>query len=172
MFGAVDEAVRRGIADPSRLVIGGWSYGGILTDYTIATTTRFAAAVSGAGSALQLSMYGVDQYVTQYEQELGLPWKNPEAWLKVSYPFLHADRITTPTLFMGGESDFNVPIVGGEQMYQALRTLGVPTQLVIYPKQFHGLTVPSYRVDRLERYAAWFDRYTKVKPVQAGTVAP
>lgn len=172
LLGAVDEAVRRGIADADRLVVGGWSYGGILTDYTIATTTRFAAAVSGAGSALQLSMYGVDQYVTQYEQELGLPWKNPEAWLKVSYPFFHADRIRTPTLFMGGESDFNVPIVGGEQMYQALRTLGVPTQLVIYPKQFHGLTVPSYRVDRLQRYLAWYDRYTRVKPVQAGTVAP
>jgi len=172
LIGAVDEAVNRGVADPSRLVIGGWSYGGILTDYTIATTPRFAAAVSGAGSALQMSMYGVDQYVSQYELELGLPWKNPDAWLKVSYPFLHADRIKTPTLFMGGQSDFNVPIVGGEQMYQALRTLGVPTQLVIYPNQYHGLTVPSYRVDRLQRYLAWYDKYTKGKPVQAGTVTP
>ncbi|HJQ18827.1 MAG TPA: S9 family peptidase [Gemmatimonadaceae bacterium] len=172
LLGAVDEAVKRGLADPTRLAIGGWSYGGILTDYTIASTPRFAAAVSGAGSALQMSMYGVDQYVSQYELELGYPWKNPEAWLKVSYPFLHADRIKTPTLFMGGASDFNVPIVGGEQMYQALRTLGVPTQLVIYPNQFHGLTVPSYRVDRLTRYLAWYDKYTKGKPMQAGSVTP
>ena len=162
LLGAVDEAVKQGIADPNRLGIGGWSYGGILTDYTIATTTRFGAAVSGAGSALQLSMYGVDQYITQYETELGLPWKNPEPWIKVSYPFFHADRIKTPTLFMGGQSDFNVPIIGGEQMYQALRTLGVPTQLVIYPNQYHGLTVPSYRVDRLQRFLAWYDRYLKV----------
>jgi len=77
----------------------------------------------------------------------------------VSYPFLHADRIRTPTLFMGGEKDFNVPIMGSEQMYQALRSLGVPTELVIYPGQFHGLTVPSYERDRLQRYVAWFRRY-------------
>src|SRR6185295_5024584 len=81
-------------------------------------------------------------------------------------------KIKTPTLFLGGQADYNVPIVGGEQMYQALRTLGVPTQLVIYPNQFHGLTVPSYRVDRLNRYLAWYDRYTKTKPVQAGVVTP
>ena len=164
--------MRQGIADPNHLGIGGWSYGGILTDYTIATTPRFAAAVSGAGSALQLSMYGVDQYVSQYEAELGLPWKTIDPWIKVSYPFLHADRIRTPTLFMGGQSDFNVPIVGGEQMYQALRTLGVPTQLVIYPNQFHGITVPSYRVDRLQRFLAWYDKYLKPTATQAATVSP
>ena len=169
LLGAVDEAVRAGIADPERLGIGGWSYGGILTDYTIATTTRFKAAVSGAGSALQLAMYGTDQYITQYDQEIGPPWKSQDLWIKISYPFFHADRIKTPTLFMGGQSDFNVPIIGGEQMYQALRSLGVPTELVIYPGQFHGLTVPSYRKDRLERYIAWYDRFLKVPTtVQAG----
>lgn len=172
LLGAVDEAVKQGIADPNRLGIGGWSYGGILTDYTIATTTRFAAAVSGAGSALQLSMYGVDQYTPQYDMELGYPWKNPEPWIKVSYPFFHADRIKTPTLFLGGQNDFNVPIIGGEQMYQALRTLGVPTQLVVYPNQFHGITIPSYRVDRLERYVAWYDRFLKPITIQAGKVTP
>ena len=77
--------------------------------------------MSGAGSALLLTMYGTDQYVYQYETELGPPWKNPDAWMKVSHPFFNADRITTPTLFMGGESDFNVPIAGSEQMYQALK---------------------------------------------------
>jgi dipeptidyl aminopeptidase/acylaminoacyl peptidase len=161
LLGAVDEAVRQGIADPERLGIGGWSYGGILTDYTIATTPRFKAAVSGAGSALQLAMYGTDQYVAQYDLEIGVPWKAQDAWIRISYPFFHADRIRTPTLFMGGQSDFNVPIIGGEQMYQALRTLGVETQLVIYPNQYHGITVPSYRVDRLRRYVAWYDRFLK-----------
>ena len=159
LLGAVDEAVKQGIADPQRLGIGGWSYGGILTDYTIATTPRFKAAVSGAGSALQLSMYGTDQYITQYDLEIGPPWKAQETWIRISYPFFHADRITTPTLFMGGQSDFNVPIIGGEQMYQALRTLGVETQLVIYPGQFHGITTPSYRIDRLTRYLGWYDRF-------------
>jgi dipeptidyl aminopeptidase/acylaminoacyl peptidase len=163
LLGAVDQAVAAGIADPERLAIGGWSYGGILTNYTIAQTPRFKAAVSGAGSSLQLSMYGVDQYTVQYDLELGYPWtaEGRERWLKVSYPFFQADRIKTPTLFVVGERDFNVPAVGSEQMYQALRTLGVPTQLVIYPNQFHGITTPSYRVDRLQRYLAWWDRYLK-----------
>jgi len=147
------------VADPARLGVGGWSYGGILTDYTIATDPRFKAAISGAGSALQLSMYGSDEYIAQYERELGPPWKNLEPWLKVSYPFLHADRIKTPTLYLGGQSDFNVPIIGGEQMYQALRSMGIDTQLVIYPGQFHSITTPSYVRDRLERYVAWYGKY-------------
>ena len=161
LLAGVDYAVRMGIADPDRLGIGGWSYGGILTDYTIASDTRFKAAISGAGSALQLSMYGSDQYVRQYEQEIGLPWKAKDAWIRVSYPFFRADRIKTPTLFIGGEKDFNVPIIGSEQMYQALRTLGIPTQLVVYPGQYHLLTRPSYIHERLERYLAWFDKYLK-----------
>ena len=98
LLAGVDYAVSTGIADPDRLGIGGWSYGGILTDYTIATTDRFKAAISGAGSALQLSMYGADQYIYQYDTELGPPWKSQDLWIKLSYPFFHADRIRTPTL--------------------------------------------------------------------------
>jgi len=161
LLGAVDQAVASGIADPERLGIGGWSYGGILTNYTIASDARFKAAVSGAGSSLQSSMYGLDQYIVQWDTEVGQPWKAQDLYLKLSYPFWHADRIKTPTLFMGGEKDFNVPIAGGEQMYQALRSLGLDTQLVIYPGQFHGLTTPSYQRDRLERYLAWFDKHLK-----------
>ena len=159
LLAGVDHVIGMGIADPARLGIGGWSYGGILTDYTIATTTRFKAATSGAGSALQTTMYGTDQYIYQYENELGAPWKNPKAWERVSYPFWHADRITTPTLFLGGEKDFNVPIAGGEQMYQALKSLGVPSELVVYPGQFHGISRPSFVRDRYERYLAWYGTY-------------
>lgn len=161
LLGAVDEAIAKGIADPTRLVLGGWSYGGILTDYTIATDQRFKAGAAGAGSALQLSMYGHDMYVQQYELELGLPWKNPEAWLKVSYPFFKADRITTPTLFMGGEKDANVPIIGSEQMYQALKSNGIDTKLVVYPGMFHGPSFPSQRVDIMNRYIGWWERFVK-----------
>lgn len=161
ILGAADYLVQKGIADESRMGIGGWSYGGILTDYTIATDRRFKAAASGAGSALQLSMYGVDQYITQYETELGAPWKNPKKWMDLSYAFFKADKITTPTLFMASEKDFNVPSAGAEQMYQALRSLGVPAQLIIYPGQFHGITKPSYQVDRFARYQKWFDQYLK-----------
>ncbi len=161
LLAGVDHAVKMGVADPDRLGIGGWSYGGILTDYTIASDTRFKAAISGAGSANQISMYGIDQYTLQYDNEIGPPWRNPEAWVKISYPFFKADRIHTPTLFMGGDKDFNVPVAGGEQMYQALRSLGIPTQLVIYPGQFHGFSRPSFIRDRYERYLAWYDKYLK-----------
>lgn len=161
LHAAVDWAVKQGIADPARLGVGGWSYGGLLTDYLIASDTRFKAAVSGAGSGNQLSMFGADQYAVQYEREMGLPWTQRERWLKVSYPFFKADRIKTPTLFLGGEKDFNVPIAGGEQMYLALKSLGVPTQLVVYPGQFHGLSLPSYQRDWETRFIAWMDRYLK-----------
>jgi dipeptidyl aminopeptidase/acylaminoacyl peptidase len=161
IVGAADHLIKQGTVDEKRMGIAGWSYGGISTNYTIATDQRFQAAASGAGSALQFTMYGVDQYVTQYETELGTPWKQPEKWMKLSYPFFHVDRIKTPTLFMGSQNDFNVPVAGAEQMYQALRSLGIPTELVIYPGQNHGLSVPSYVKDRLERYIKWFDKYLK-----------
>jgi dipeptidyl aminopeptidase/acylaminoacyl peptidase len=159
LLAGTDYLVARGSADPQRLGIGGWSYGGILTDYVIASDRRFKAALSGAGSANLLAMYGSDEYVIQYNNELGVPWANTARWLKLSYPFLHADRIHTPTLFMGGTQDFDVPVIGGEQMYQALRTLGVPTQLVIYPGEYHRLKRPSFLEDRARRMAAWFDSY-------------
>lgn len=163
ILGAADYLVAKGIADSTRMGMSGWSYGGILTDYVIASDTRFRVASSGAGVAMPLSLYGVDQYINQYVNEIGQPWQgnNIEKYLKLSYPFLHADRIKTPTQFMVGEKDFNVPAVGSEQMYQALRTLDIPTELLIYPGQFHGFTQPSFIKDRFERYYAWFDRFLK-----------
>ena len=156
---AVDDAVARGLADPDRLGVGGWSYGGISTNYLIASTTRFKAATSGASISNVLAGYGTDQYIIDYEQELGMPWKNTDTYLKLSYPFLHADRIKTPTLFLCGENDFNVPLLNTEQMYQALRSLGVPTELVIYPGQNHGLKKPSYIIDRFKRYLDWYAKW-------------
>ncbi len=162
LLAAVDWAVSSGIADPDRLGIGGWSYGGILTDYTIASDTRFKAAMSGASSALQMSLYGIDQYIVQWDLEIGQPWKAADLYTKVSYPFFHVDRIKTPTLFMSGDKDFNVPTAGVEQMYQALKSLNaVETELVIYPGQHHGLTMPSYIRYRLEKWVGWYDRYLK-----------
>jgi dipeptidyl aminopeptidase/acylaminoacyl peptidase len=161
LLAGVAHVVDTGVADPDKLGIGGWSYGGILTDYTIASDGRFKAAIAGAASANQISMYGVDQYTYQYDNELGPPWKNPEGWQKVSYAFFKADKIHTPTLFMGGDKDFNVPLIGNEQMYQALRSLNVPTQLIVYPGEFHGFTRPSFIRDRYERYLAWYDKYLK-----------
>ena len=162
LLAGVDKAVALGVADPNRLAVTGWSYGGILTDYTVASTDRFKAAISGAGVAAPMSFYGVDQYILQYDNELGPPWKNLQLYIKMSYPFLEIDkRIHTPMLFMGGTSDMNVPLLGGEQMYEALKSLGRPTELVVYPGQFHGFTRPSYIKDRYERWLAWWDKYLK-----------
>ena len=161
VLAGVDHAVALGMADPARLGIGGWSYGAILTDEVIARDTRFKAAIAGAGSGNMYGMYGDDEYAREYELELGTPWANRDAYDRASYPFLHADRIKTPTMFQCGERDFNVPCIGAEQMYQALRSLGVPTELVMYPGQHHGLTVPSYLRDRLVRNLAWYDRFLK-----------
>lgn len=158
---AVDYAVKTGVADPNRLGVGGWSYGGMLTNYVIASDTRFKAATSGASISDILGGYGNDQYSYDYETELGVPWKNTATWMKVSFPFLHADRIKTPTLFLGGDEDMNVPLHNGEQMYQALKSMGIDTQLVIYPGQYHGLTVPSYLRDREQRYLDWYDKHLK-----------
>lgn len=163
LLAGVDHVVAMGVADPDRLGVGGWSYGGILTNYLIATDTRFKGATSGAGVAFTVAFYGTDQYIIQYDNEIGPPW-NPKAWetyVRISYPFLHADRIKTPTLFLGGERDFNVPVQGSQQMYQALRSLGVETQLVIYPNEFHGIQRPSYVRDRYERYLGWYEKYVK-----------
>ncbi|MGA7859899.1 MAG: S9 family peptidase [Terracidiphilus sp.] len=165
LLAGVDKAVAMGVADPDRLAVTGWSYGGILTDYTVASSDRFKAAISGAGVAAPMTFYGIDQYILQYDNELGPPWKNLSLYLKMSYPFLEIDkRVHTPMMFMGGTSDMNVPLIGGEQMYQALKSLGRPAELVVYPDQFHGFTRPSYIRDRYERWLAWWDKYLKPAP--------
>ena len=160
VMAGVDYAIRSGIADPRRLGVGGWSYGGILTDHVIVKTNRFAAAISGASEVLYIANYGHDHYQYEWEKELGLPWRTRAVWERLS-PFNQVERIVTPTLIMGGDVDWNVPIQNGEQLYQALRRLGRTTELVVYPGESHGLRAPSHLKDRLERYLAWYDRFVK-----------
>jgi dipeptidyl aminopeptidase/acylaminoacyl peptidase len=161
IIGAADYLIKEGIADPNRLGIAGWSYGGILSNYTIATDKRFKAAVSGAGSSLMMSVYGSDQYIAQYEEEIGKPWENPKKWEALSYPFYKVKEIKAPTLFMASQADFNVPVIGAEQMYQAFKSEGIPTELIIYPNQNHGINVPSYIVHRHNAHINWFNKYLK-----------
>jgi dipeptidyl aminopeptidase/acylaminoacyl peptidase len=167
----VDHAIAQGYADPDRLGVGGWSYGGMLTNYTITQTTRFKGAVSGASMALAAANYGHDHYQREWELELGLPWRNRELWDRLS-PLWKVEKITTPTLWIGGEQDWNVPVVNSEEMYQAMRRLGRDTALVVYPGESHGLQKPSYKQDRLVRFLGWYDRWVKgIKPA-AAPVAP
>ncbi|HEU4524885.1 MAG TPA: S9 family peptidase [Gemmatimonadales bacterium] len=159
VLAAVDHLVAAGVADPERLGLGGWSYGGILTNQVIARDRRFKAATSGAGQGNALLGYGTDMYTLEYELELGKPWANLDTWRRVSQPFLRADRIVTPTLFLCGQEDWNVPLINSEQMYQALKSLGRETELVIYPGESHGIGRPSFVLDRMERYLAWYGKY-------------
>ncbi len=160
VLAAVDHAIELGYADPTRLGVGGWSYGGILTNYVITSTDRFKGAVSGASGALWVANYGHDQYQRWYEKELGLPWEERDLWERLS-PFNKVQNITTPTLWIGGEKDWNVPIQNSEQMYQAMKRLGRETVLVVYPNQHHGINVPKYTKDLYERFLAWYDKYLK-----------
>jgi dipeptidyl aminopeptidase/acylaminoacyl peptidase len=167
VLAAVDHLVARGVADPARLGIGGWSYGGILTNQVIARDRRFKAATSGAGQGNAITGYGTDMYALEYELELGKPWADLDAWRRVSQPFFRADRIVTPTLFLCGEEDWNVPLINSEQMYQALKSLGRKTELVIYPEEAHAIRRPSFVLDRMERYLAWYGEHLGTSPAAA-----
>jgi dipeptidyl aminopeptidase/acylaminoacyl peptidase len=160
VMGAVDHVIAQGIADPDRLGVGGWSYGGILTNYVITKTTRFKGAISGASEVNYLANYGHDHYLIQWEAELGLPWEKPDVWMNLS-PFFQVAKVKTPTLVMCGQEDWNVPLINSEQLYQALRRLGVKTELVIYPGEGHGISRPSFQKDRYERYLDWYAKYVK-----------
>jgi dipeptidyl aminopeptidase/acylaminoacyl peptidase len=160
VMAAVDDAVARGWADADRLGVAGWSYGGILTNHVITKTDRFKAAISGASEVLYVVNYGHDHYQRWWTQELGPPWQ-PEAreiYERMS-PFNRVDRIVTPTLILGGEEDWNVPIINSEQLYLALKHLGVETRLVVYPGEYHGIARPSYKKDVYQRYLDWFARF-------------
>jgi len=171
VMAAVDYAIAKGYADANRLGVGGWSYGGILTNYVITKTDRFKGAVTGASEVLYVANYGHDHYQRLWEQEMGLPWENRELWERLS-PFNYVQKIVTPTLIMGGEKDWNVPIINSEQLYQALKRLGRTTQLVVYPGEFHGISKPSYQKDRFERYLAWYDKFVKGEPTASAASAP
>ena len=160
VMAAVDYGIDIGLVDPDRLGVGGWSYGGILTNFVITQTDRFEAAMSGASLGLTTANYGHDHYQLMYELEFGLPWEFPERWVRLS-PFSNVQNITTPTLWMGGALDWNVPIINSEQMYIGMKRLGRDTQLVVYPGEHHGIRRPSFERDRLERWLAWFDERLK-----------
>jgi len=160
VMAAVDHGIGIGLVDADRMGVGGWSYGGILTNYVITQTTRFKAAMSGASLGLITANYGHDHYQLMYELEFGLPWDEPERYVELS-PFSKIEAITTPTLWMGGALDWNVPIINSEQMYIGMKRLGRETQLVVYPNEHHGIRRPTFEKDRLERWLSWYDAHLK-----------
>jgi len=162
VMAAVDDAIERGWADPEQLIVTGWSYGGMMTNHVITKTDRFKAAATGASATLYVVNYGHDQYQRWWDQELGYPWE-PEAreiYERMS-PFNKVENVKTPTLILCGEKDWNVPVINSEQLYLALKKLGVPTELVVYPGEGHGRFAPSHQKDVWERYLAWFAKHLR-----------
>jgi len=157
-----EHLVKAGISDGEKMGVGGWSYGGILTNYMITKSNRFKGAVSGASEVNHRANYGHDIYQHFWEVELGLPWENVGAWEAIN-PFNDLGNVTTPTLVMGGKEDWNVPIQNSEQLYQVLKRRGIDTQLVVYPGESHGFKRPSFLRDRYERYLGWYQKYVKGK---------
>jgi dipeptidyl aminopeptidase/acylaminoacyl peptidase len=157
---AMDFAIDKAWVDGQRMATYGWSWGGFLTNHIITKTDRFKAAISGASETLVAANYGHDEWQRLWDEELGSPWleENRQKWDQVS-PFYSLHKVTTPTLIVGGEDDWNMPILNSEQLYIALRRQGVPTQLVVYPGQGHSLSVPSYERDLYERYLGWLEKY-------------
>ena len=155
-----DYMVSEGFSDPERLGVGGWSYGGILANYVITKSNRFAGAVTGASVVNFTANYGHDMYQNTWEAEFGFPWE-PNADLAAIDIFSKLGNVTTPTLVMGGKEDWNVPIQNSEQIYQVLKRRGIDTQLVVYPGEHHGFRRPSFQVDRYERFLGWFKKYVK-----------
>jgi hypothetical protein len=155
----VDEAVRQGLVDGSRLGIGGWSYGGYLTNRIVTRTDRFEAAVSGAGLANILADYGVSDTPGWLERELGLPWTTTGKYIAAS-PLFQVDRVRTPTLVLCGQDDMRTPLDQSEQWYQALKRVGVEAQLVVYPGEGHSPSAGAWD-DVVERTVGWYTRWLR-----------
>jgi len=168
VMAGVDDLVARGIADPERLGIGGWSYGGYMSEWAITQTTRFKAAVSGAGLSNLISEYGTEQGPSYDEWFYGLPYE-PEkiAGFLNSSPFVHLKNVKTPTLILQGDADPVDPLGQSQELYRGLKRYGVETEMVVYPRELHGFREEKHLLDRLNRILAWYDKYLKVGAVAA-----
>ena len=164
-----DYAIAQGIADPQRLGIGGWSYGGYMAAWAVTQTTRFKAAVSGAPVIDMASEFGTEDSSAYDEWFYGTPYERLDGFIKSS-PMTHVKRAKTPTLILQGEDDETDPIGQSQQFYRGLKRYGVETELVLFPREPHGLREEQHLLDRLNRMLAWYDRY--LKPSGALTSQP
>lgn len=160
VMAGVDALIARGVADPDRLGIGGWSYGGYMAEWAITQTAQFKAAVSGAGMANLISEFGTEVGPAYDEWFYGLPYERPEGFLKSS-PFMYLKNARTPTLILQGEADRTDPLGQSQELYRGLKRYGVEADLVVYPREPHGLREERHLLDHLNRIVAWYERYLK-----------
>jgi len=161
VMAGVDYSIAHYPVDPKRLAVTGYSYGGFLTNWTITQTTRFSAAVSGAGIANWISDYGTADIPRTKESEFyGSPWQPDAAErMRALSPITHAANVKTPTLFLDGEADMRVPIEEAEQMYTALRKQKVAAKMIRYPGNYHGGWPPWDMVHRYDQEVKWFRQW-------------
>jgi dipeptidyl aminopeptidase/acylaminoacyl peptidase len=158
VMAGVHDLVNRGVADANHLGIAGWSYGGYMSEWAITQTNEFKGAVSGAGMANLISEFGTERGPAYDEWFWGVPYEKPEGFLNHS-PFLYLKKAKTPTLILQGESDTTDPPGQSEELYRGLKRYGVPADLVIYPREPHGLQEAKHRVDMQKRMVAWLEKY-------------
>jgi dipeptidyl aminopeptidase/acylaminoacyl peptidase len=161
MLAGVDVAIKKYPIDPARLGVTGWSYGGFMTMWTVTQTNRFQAAVAGAGIANWQSYYGqnlIDQWMIPF---FGASVYDDPAVYEKSSPIHFIKNVKTPTLVIVGERDAECPAAQSYEFWHALKTLGVPTQLIVYPGQGHLFLEPKHQADRVDQTVAWFDKYLK-----------
>jgi len=158
----VESIVSRGLADPERLAIGGWSYGGFMSSWAVTQTNMFKASVVGVGITDWFSLMGMAPVPTWNAEAHFLAWHydKPEEYWRFS-PVLQVKKVKTPTLMLWGEADPLVPLAQGREFFRGLRYYGVPSELVIYPREGHGLREPLHRKNAYARVLAWYDRYLK-----------
>jgi dipeptidyl aminopeptidase/acylaminoacyl peptidase len=161
IIAGVDALIERGIADPDELAFQGWSYGGYMTCWTVSQTTRFKAAMIGAGLTNLVSMYGTND-VPNYLGAFFNGTLSPETehLYRERSGLTYADNVTTPTLILHGGNDERVPIGQPMEFYRALKDRGVPTELVFYPREGHGLREYYHRLDRMKRQYEWMVEHT------------
>jgi dipeptidyl aminopeptidase/acylaminoacyl peptidase len=158
----VKDLIDRGIADPTKLGIGGWSYGGYMAEWAITQTNDFKAAVSGAGLSNLISEYGSEEHPSYDEWFYGLPYES-DSLVKFlnSSPFTQLNNAKTPTLILQGETDTTDPPDQSQELYRGLKHYGVETELVMYPREPHGFREEKHLLDRLNRILAWYDAHLK-----------
>jgi dipeptidyl aminopeptidase/acylaminoacyl peptidase len=173
VMGGVDYAIKHYNADPKRLGVTGYSYGGFLTNWVIGHTTRFSAAVVGAGPSDWISNYGTGDIPRTKESEfLGAPWDPKANAVMIAHsPVTYATNIRTPTMFVHGEADERVPIAQGEEMYTTLKKRQVPAKFVRYPGEFHGGWSPWDTVHRYQQELLWWKQYLGQSPANVSSSA-
>ena len=166
VMAGVDAMIARGVADPDRLGIGGWSYGAYMAAWAVTQTTRFKAAVSGAPMSDLASEFGTEDGSAYDEWFYGTPYEKLDGFIKSS-PITYVRNAKTPTLLLQGEDDLTDPVGQSQQFYRGLKRYGVESDFVRYPREGHSLREEKHLLDRLTRIIAWYDKY--LKPAQRPT---